>query len=42
MELRSPTASYPEGVPISSFPKGLTIMPAVIHENLEYDMKNTV
>ncbi len=40
IELRSPTASYPEGVPISSFPKGFDYYAGGhVHENLKHVMK---
>jgi len=40
IELRSPTASYPEGVPISSFPKGFDYYAGGhVHENLKHNMK---
>jgi exonuclease SbcD len=41
IELRTPTAVYPEGVPISSFPKGFDYYAGGhVHENLKHEVKN--
>ena len=40
IELRSPTASYPEGVPISNFPKGFDYYAGGhVHECLKHEVK---
>lgn len=41
VELRTPTASYSEGVPISSFPKGFDYYAGGhVHENLKHEVKD--
>lgn len=41
VELRTPTASYPEGVPISSFPKGFNYYAGGhVHENLKHQIQD--
>jgi len=41
IELRTPTASYSEGVPISSFPKGFDYYAGGhVHENLKHEIKD--
>ena len=41
IELRTPTASYSEGVPISSFPKGFDYYAGGhVHENLKHEVKD--
>jgi len=41
IELRTPTASYPEGVPISNFPKGFDYYAGGhVHESLKHEVKD--